>query len=132
MMLPPTCLLKNAVLGSWCDVIVGFSGNRHATRLGGMFELTMASLRGNQIPPVIFEHTQDFRDLHSVKNFPSLIKSLLLPNGAADKPRRARKPQAFSLGVGLIRVVVRRFVLSKQRIPSATPLSRTLRARDNV
>jgi len=30
------------------------------------------------------------------------------PNGAADKPRKARKPQAFSPGVGLIRVVVRR------------------------
>jgi len=31
-----------------------------------------------------------------------------LANGAADKPRKARKPQAFSPGVGLIRVVVRR------------------------
>jgi len=31
------------------------------------------------------------------------------PNGAADKPRQAVKPQAFPAGVGLIRVVVRRF-----------------------
>ena len=29
-------------------------------------------------------------------------------NGAANKPRRARKPQIFSPEVGLIRVVVRR------------------------
>jgi len=29
-------------------------------------------------------------------------------NGAADKPRRAVKPQAFPTGVGLIRVVARR------------------------
>jgi len=35
-----------------------------------------------------------------------------MPNGAADKPRKARKPQAFSPGVGLIRVVVRRFAPS--------------------
>jgi hypothetical protein len=34
------------------------------------------------------------------------------PNGAADKPRKARKPQAFSPEVGLIRVVVRRFAPS--------------------
>jgi hypothetical protein len=33
-------------------------------------------------------------------------------NGAADKPRKARKPQAFSPEVGLIRVVVRRFAPS--------------------
>lgn len=31
-----------------------------------------------------------------------------MPNGAVDKPRKARKPQIFSPEVGLIRVVVRR------------------------
>ena len=34
------------------------------------------------------------------------------PNGAADKPRRAGKTQALPPGVGLIRVVVRRFAPS--------------------
>jgi hypothetical protein len=33
-------------------------------------------------------------------------------NGATDKPRKARKPQAFSPEVGSIRVVVRRFAPS--------------------
>jgi len=58
------------------------------------------------------------------------------PNGAADKPRKARKPQAFSPGVGLIRVVVRRGAPSNHadayppprcrgRVASATTLALT-------
>ena len=38
-----------------------------------------------------------------------------MPNEAADKPR-AVKPQAFPAGVGLIRVVVRRFAQAADRI----------------
>lgn len=40
-----------------------------------------------------------------------LAFSIQHANGAADKPRRAGKPQAFSPGVGLIRVVAWRKVL---------------------
>ena len=43
-------------------------------------------------------------------------------NGAADKPRKARKPQAFSPGVGLIRVVVRRFAPHKLRMLVRRPV----------
>ena len=53
-----------------------------------------------------------------------VLTRVVLSNGAADKPRKAGKPQAFSPGVGLIRVVVRRFAPRKQRMPSAAPLSR--------
>ncbi len=53
------------------------------------------------------------------------------PNGAADKPRRVGKPQAFPPGVGFIRVVVRREAPSNQRMLSAAPLSRARSVRDN-
>jgi len=56
----------------------------------------------------------------------------MTPNGAADKPREAVKPQALPPEVGLIRVVVRRFAPRKQRIVSAAPLSRARSVRDNV
>ena len=44
------------------------------------------------------------------------------PNGAADKPRRAGKPQAFPPGVGLIRVVVRREAPSNRRMAIRRPV----------
>jgi hypothetical protein len=47
---------------------------------------------------------------------------MLSPNGAADQPRKARKPQALPPGVGLIRVVVRRFAPRKQRIVIRRPV----------
>ncbi|MFZ1828884.1 MAG: hypothetical protein WAW42_08980, partial [Candidatus Competibacteraceae bacterium] len=64
--------------------------------------------------------------LYGRYSFHLFIENLLYGkfNGAADKPRRAGKPQAFSPEVGLIRVVVRRFAPRKQRMPSAAPLSR--------
>lgn len=60
----PACLFEDAVLGSGCDVIAGFPGDRHTTWLSRVLELTMASFRGDQVPTVIFEHGQDFGDLH--------------------------------------------------------------------
>ena len=50
------------------------------------------------------------------------IGMLMLPNGAADKPREAVKSQAFPPEVGLIRVVVRRFAPRKQRIAIRRPV----------
>ena len=47
---------------------------------------------------------------------------LVQPNRAADKPRKAVKPQAFPPEVGLIRVVVRRFAPRKQRIAIRRPI----------
>jgi hypothetical protein len=48
-------------------------------------------------------------DVCSVANGMILtITAPMPPNGAADKPRKARKPQALTADVGLIRVVVRR------------------------
>jgi len=55
-----------------------------------------------------------------------------MPNEAADKPRKARKPQAFSPEVGSIRVVVRRFAPRKPQMQSAAPLSRARSVRDNA
>jgi len=46
-----------------------------------------------------------------------------MSNGAADKPRKSRKPQALPPEVGLIRVAVRRFAPRRQRIVFAAPLS---------
>ena len=64
----PTCLFEDAVLGSRRDIIAGFPRDRHATWLGRVLELAMASPRSNQVPPVIFEHRQDFGDLHRSLN----------------------------------------------------------------
>jgi hypothetical protein len=62
-------LFKDAVFGSGRDIIAGFPRDRHATWLGRVLELAMASPRSNQVPPVISEHRQDFGDLHRSLKF---------------------------------------------------------------
>jgi hypothetical protein len=56
---------------------------------------------------------------------------VILYIGAADKPRRAESRRLSLPGVGLIRVVMRRFAPRKQRMESAAPLSRARSVRDN-
>ena len=53
-------------------------------------------------------------------------------NGAADKPRRAGKPQAFPPGVGLIRWLCGASRRATSGCLSAAPLSRARSVRDNV
>src|SRR6185436_15155320 len=59
-------LLKDAVQGAWGEIVARFLGNRDASRLGVVLELTVAAPRCDETPTVVLQHPQYFADLHPV------------------------------------------------------------------
>jgi hypothetical protein len=62
----PTGLLEDAVLGARGDIIAWLSRNGNPTGFVGMLELPVTPFGGCQIPTVIFEQDEYFRDFHGV------------------------------------------------------------------
>lgn len=58
-----TRLLENTAQRSGSQIVAPLSGNRHATGLRRMLELTVTAFGRNQVPPITRKHCQDFRYL---------------------------------------------------------------------
>jgi hypothetical protein len=59
-------LLQDAVQRTRSKVIIGLSGDGHAPRLRRVFVLSMAATRGDEVPTVILEHTENVADFHAI------------------------------------------------------------------
>jgi hypothetical protein len=90
-------LFKDTIFGSGRDIIAEFPWDRHPTWLSRVLELAMASPGSNQVPPVIFEHRQDFGDLHRLLKF-AYHQADSEANGPQSGPYRRGLPQGQLCG----------------------------------
>ena len=61
-------LLENAIERAWGEIVTRFPGDRDASRLRVVRELTMAAPRPCQIPTVFFKQPDNFLHLHGLDN----------------------------------------------------------------